>query len=111
MSEIPFPEAENLDKLPKDKHVSRMTELLEDSQEIVALSIGNTTGELSKTGSVARGTYPGDTEAEALGRAYHIRDQIRENGGEAEVTYIEPVAYIDGTTFHEVEIEVIEGRE
>jgi len=102
---------ENLNELPEDERKSRLMDMLSDSSDIVALTVGLSVGELPETGTTITGTFPGDEKAEALGRAYHLRDRIEENGGEASVEYIEPVVYVEDTTFHEVRIAVLSGAD
>lgn len=63
-------------------------------------------GEVPPVGTVIEKSCEGDDKAEALGRAYITRDQIRDAGGEAEVEYVEPDIIIGSNLYHRVEITV-----
>jgi len=73
-----------------------------------ALAAALSNGDVPQVGTVITKSYPGDNEAEALGRAYVTRDQIREAGGSCEVEYIEPHLIIGHSLYHTVEITVTE---
>lgn len=81
----------------------------DDVAKGMALAFGLEAGLVPLEGKVISKQYPGDSKAEALGRAYHYRDKIRENGGECDVRYIEEAGTFDGDTYHTIEIEVTEG--
>lgn len=57
--------------------------------------------------------FDGDTRAEALGHAYHIRDAVRESGHECEAELLGPTDFEwnDDMEFYEVAIHINGGDE
>lgn len=73
---------------------------------VLAATLEN--GEVPPVGTTIEKSCEGDDKAEALGRAYVTRDQIRDAGGSCEVEYIEPDIIIGNSLYHTIEITVTE---
>jgi hypothetical protein len=79
--------AENMpDDMPDDA-----TEFMEQLSEIQRLSMSAKAGTLSDDAQTRSFIFEGPTKAEALGRAYSLRDGIRDGGYDCEATIIEEV--------------------
>jgi len=73
-----------------------------------ALAAALDNGDMPPVGTVIEKSCEGDTKAEALGKAYITRDQIRDAGGSCEVEYVEPDIIIGHNLYHTVTITITE---
>lgn len=74
--------------------------------QAVAIATALEVGFLPPVGETITQSYSGDTKAEALGKAYITRDQIRDAGGSCEVEYIEPELIINPHLYHRIDITI-----
>jgi hypothetical protein len=75
----------------RDDLVDETEGILSRMTDTISLALMLEKGNVPDPGTTVEQLYPGETKAQALGRAYAIRDRIQDAGGSCEAEYIEPV--------------------